>query len=109
MADEKSVYKPSLGKGIIPHEAADFHQKNIGFIFNHTLKAVGLKMEDIDIVAYAAGAGLPPCLLVGANFAKKISKEFNKPLIPVCHQIAHLEIGLLKTDAKDPVFVYLSG
>jgi glycoprotease/Kae1 family metallohydrolase len=48
-------------------------------------------------------------LLVGANFAKELSIKNKKPLVPVCHQIAHLEIGLLKTEAKDPVFVYLSG
>jgi N6-L-threonylcarbamoyladenine synthase/protein kinase Bud32 len=30
-------------------------------------------------------------------------------LVPVCHQIAHIEIGKLKTGCKDPVIVYLSG
>lgn len=109
MANEKAVYKPPIGMGIVPNEAADSHRKNSEIVLKNSLEKSGLKIEDIDLISYAAGSGLPPCLLVGANFAKDLSIRFKKPLIPVCHQIAHLEIGLLKTKAKDPVFVYLSG
>jgi len=66
-------------------------------------------MNDIDVIAYVAGAGLPPCLFVGAKFASKLVEEWKKPLIKVCHQIGHLEIGKLTTGVKDPIFVYLSG
>ncbi|MEM7826278.1 MAG: KEOPS complex N(6)-L-threonylcarbamoyladenine synthase Kae1 [Candidatus Aenigmatarchaeota archaeon] len=109
LADERSVYKPPLGKGIIPHEAAEFHKKNKEVVLEEVLRKSNLKIEEVDVIAYAAGAGLPPCLIVGANFAKELSEKFKKPLIPVCHQIAHLEIGKLMTKAEDPVFVYLSG
>jgi len=68
-----------------------------------------LGLEDIDIISYAAGPGLPPCLLIGANFAIELSKKHKKLLIPVNHCAAHLEIGKLMTGTKDPVFVYLSG
>jgi tRNA A37 threonylcarbamoyltransferase TsaD len=69
----------------------------------------GFSIEDIDIIAYSCGAGLPPCLLVGAGFAINLAKKYKKLLIPICHQIAHLEIGKLTTQTKDPVFLYLSG
>ncbi|MEM5773344.1 MAG: KEOPS complex N(6)-L-threonylcarbamoyladenine synthase Kae1 [Candidatus Aenigmatarchaeota archaeon] len=109
LADERAVYKPPLWKGIIPNEAAESHKNNSEIVLKNALEKSGLKIEDVDIIAYAAGSGLPPCLLVGAKFAKNLVESFKKPLIPVCHQIAHLEIGLLTTKAKDPVFVYLSG
>lgn len=73
------------------------------------LKSSNLSLKDIDIICYAAGAGLPPCLLVGANFANDLAKKYHKLLLPVCHQVGHLEIGKLMTKTKDPIFVYLSG
>jgi glycoprotease/Kae1 family metallohydrolase len=109
LADERAIYKPPVGMGIIPNEAAESHKKNSENVLKNVLEKSGLKIEDVDLIAYAAGSGLPPCLLVGANFAKELSTKNKKPLIPVCHQIAHLEIGKLTTRAKDPVFVYLSG
>jgi N6-L-threonylcarbamoyladenine synthase/protein kinase Bud32 len=68
-----------------------------------------LRLEDIDIIAYSAGPGLPPPLLVTANFAIELSKKYKKPLIKVNHCCGHLEIGKLTTRTKDPIFVYLSG
>jgi universal protein Kae1 len=109
LANEKSVYKPSVGKGIIPMDAANFHKMNCEKVLENALNKSKLKMDDIDIVAYVAGAGMAPCLLVGADFAAEVSKKYNKTLVPVCHQVAHLEIGKLTTQTKDPIFLYLSG
>lgn len=109
LANEKSVYVPPLGSGIIPTDAANFHKQNTKKVLELALSKSKLKMENINIISYVAGAGLPPCLLVGTNFATKLFKKYKKPLIPVCHQLAHLEIGKLTTSSKDPVFLYLSG
>ncbi len=108
-ADERSVYRPPLGMGIIPHEAKAHHEKIKEKILENALKKANMDIKDVDIIAYTVGAGLPPCLLVGANFALKLAKENKKPVVKVCHQIGHLEIGKLTTKAKDPVFIYLSG
>ena len=109
LSNEKMVYMPSAGKGIIPHDAANFHKENSSKILELALNNAGLTMRDINIISYTAGAGLPPCLLVGADFAISLAKTHNLPLVPVCHQIAHLEIGRLTTKANDPVYLYLSG
>lgn len=109
LVNEKSVYKPKVGGGIIPHEAAKHHQEFKEYVLENALKKSNLKIEDIDILAYSAGPGLPPTLLVGANFAIELSKKYKKPLIPVNHCIAHIEIGKLTTGVKDPVVLYLSG
>lgn len=109
LSNEKSMYIPPKGKGIIPQEAAEHHNKVKENILKKALENAKLKMNEIDIISYAAGAGLPPCLLSGANFAIELSKKCRLPLVQVCHQLAHLEIGKLLTSTKDPIFVYLSG
>ncbi len=48
---------------------------------------------------------MPPCLHKGMNFALSL----NKSLIGVNHCIAHIEIGRLTTDLKDPITLYVSG
>ncbi len=109
LANKKEVYSPPKGKGIIPHEAREHHKKIMNKVLTSSLKVAKIEMEEVDILSYTAGPGLPPCLLVGANLADQLSKKYKKPLIPVNHCIAHLEIGKLTTGAKDPVFLYLSG
>ncbi len=109
LADERSVYMPPAGKGIIPNEAAEHHEKFKDEVLRKALEKSKLTMDDIDIIAYSAGPGLPPSLLVGAKFSIELSKKFKKPLIPVNHPLAHIEIGRVTTDSKDPVVVYLSG
>jgi len=109
LADEKDVYRPEIGKGIVPQEAAEHHRRVSEDVLENVLKKSGLKIEDMDLIAYAAGPGLPPCLLAGADFAIGISKKYKKMLVPVNHCLAHVEIGKLFTKTKDPIFVYLSG
>lgn len=109
IANEKSVYTPELGKGIIPLNAAEHHKKFAEEIFGRALEKSKLSIEDVDIISYSAGPGLSPCLIVGADFAINLSKKYKKPLTPVPHTVAHLEIGKLTTNTKDPIFVYLSG
>jgi universal protein Kae1 len=109
LVDEKDVYRQEAGKGIVPHEAAEHHRKISGDVLEKALKKSGLKIEDVDIIAYAAGPGLPPCLLAGADFAIELSKKYKKILVPVNHSLAHVEIGKLTAGSKDPIVVYLSG
>ncbi|HKZ45162.1 MAG TPA: KEOPS complex N(6)-L-threonylcarbamoyladenine synthase Kae1 [archaeon] len=109
LANERSVYSPPLGKGIIPRTAAEHHAINSVEVLASALSKANLKMKDVDFVSVALGAGLPPCLNVGASLARLLSLTNKIPLVPVCHQIAHIEIGKLTTGSKDPVVLYLSG
>ncbi|MCS7105846.1 MAG: KEOPS complex N(6)-L-threonylcarbamoyladenine synthase Kae1 [Candidatus Aenigmarchaeota archaeon] len=109
LADERDTYTPKIGKGIIPNEAKKHHEKVSIQVLKKTLENSGLSFDEIDVISYSAGPGLPPPLSFTANFAVKLSKEYNKPLVPINHCCAHLEIGKLTTKAKDPIFVYLSG
>lgn len=109
LSNEKSVYFPPFGKGIIPRDAAEHHTRNAIETLSSALTKANAKMEDVDIVSVALGAGLPPCLNVGASLARYLASKYKIHLVPVCHQIAHIEIGKLTTKTNDPVVLYLSG
>src|SRR3989338_4641069 len=107
LANVKKSYTTEKG-GIILSEAARHHEKYSEEIYNEAIKISGIKEKEIQGIAFSQGPGLTSCLLVGLEFAKKLSKKLNVPLIPVNHCIAHLEIGRI-TKAKDPVMLYTSG
>ncbi|MBI4453593.1 bifunctional N(6)-L-threonylcarbamoyladenine synthase/serine/threonine protein kinase [Candidatus Woesearchaeota archaeon] len=95
--------------GIIPAKAADHHVDVCDAVLRNALAKANLKLEDVDVIAYSQSPGIGHCLRIGAMFARIISLKYNKPLVGVNHCIAHLEIGRLVTEAKDPVLLYLSG
>ncbi len=107
LANVKKSYTTEKG-GIIPTDAGKHHEKIKNEIYFSALKEAGILDKTIDAVAFSQGPGLAPCLLVGMKFAKEISKKLNKPIVPVNHCVAHLEIGAL-TKARDPVMLYVSG
>ncbi|MBN2421448.1 bifunctional N(6)-L-threonylcarbamoyladenine synthase/serine/threonine protein kinase [Candidatus Woesearchaeota archaeon] len=105
LANEKDSFTTTSG-GMIPNEVAEHHKKVANSILNQALAKAKIKIENVDVIAFSQGPGLDPALLVGRDFALKLSK--NKPLIGINHCVAHLEIGQL-TGAKDPVLLYASG
>jgi bifunctional N6-L-threonylcarbamoyladenine synthase / protein kinase Bud32 len=96
-------------EGIHPREAAQHHADNLPGLIKKALAEAELNLGDINLVAFSQGPGLGPCLRVSAITARTISVSKKIPLIGVNHCIAHLEIGRLKTPAKDPVMLYVSG
>lgn len=108
LANVSDTYKTEKG-GIIPAEAAKHHEQVKDYLLSLALENSGIKLKDIDLIAYSKSPGLAPCLKRGLEFAKELSRKLKKPLIGVNHCIAHLEIGRLKTKAKDPVMLYASG
>ncbi len=108
LSNVRSKYEPKEG-GIHPREASRHHSRAIGRVLSESLAQAGVTINDIDAVAVALGPGLGPCLRVGATAARALSSYYNKPLVPVNHGIAHIEIGLLLSGFKDPLIVYVSG
>jgi universal protein Kae1 len=109
LANERSVYKPKAGWGIIPMDAAKHHQEAKHAILRSALEKAKLAMEDVGVIAYSRGPGLPPCLYRGLELAKELSEKYKLPLVPVNHCVAHIEIGRLASKLEDPVVVYVSG
>ncbi len=109
LANVKDVYKPKHGFGIHPSEAAAHHREVSERVLEEALSSAGITLSDVDLLSYSAGPGLPPCLKATAEFSQILKEKANKPLIPVNHCIAHIEIGRLLTKAKDPIIIYVSG
>ena len=109
---KKSYVVSEGGGGMIPIEVAKFHFNNKKEIYFDALVKAGLDKDlgenKIDAIAFSQGPGLAPCLLEGMRFAKELSKRIKKPLVPVNHCVAHLEVGEI-VGAKDPVMLYASG
>ena len=106
LANVKDMYVPPHG-GINPLDAKEHHIKVKESVLENALNEAKIRFDDIGLIAYAAGPGLPPCLKVGAEFAKQIAA--NRPIIAVNHGVAHIEIGRLLCKCDDPIVVYVSG
>jgi len=107
LANVKNAYTTESG-GIIPKEAAKHHQEIKKKVYSDALDKAGIEERNIDAIAFSQGPGLAPCLLEGLKFAKELSLKLKKPIVPVNHCIAHLEVGKI-TGAKDAVMLYVSG
>lgn len=109
LSNIKDTFYPKKGSGMIPFEVAEHHSEIAGDILAKSLSEAKLDISDIDAIAFSAGPGLPQCLRVGAVFSRALAIRLKKPLIPVNHCLAHIEIGKMTTKAKDPVILYMSG
>ena len=109
LSDVRKIYRPSEGEGIHPREASRHHVENSSLVLSDCLKEAGIKIKDLDIISYAAGPGLGPCLRVGAVVARSLASYYNIPIYPVNHAIGHIELGKLLTGAKNPLVLLVSG
>lgn len=106
-ANIKDSYVTEKG-GIIPNEAAKHHNSIKEKVFDEAVAKARIHISDVDAFAISQGPGLAPCLLEGMKFVKELSKKYSKPVVPVNHCIAHLEIGKT-TGSTSPVLLYVSG
>ena len=109
LSDVRKIYRPPEGEGIHPREASRHHVENSAIVLSECLQEAGVTIKDLDIVSYAAGPGLGPCLRVGAVVARSLASYYNIPIYPVNHAIGHIELGKLLTGAKNPLVLLVSG
>lgn len=107
LANVKDTYTTETG-GIIPVEAAQHHDKVKYEVYGKALKEAEVNENEIDVIAFSQGPGLAPCLQRGRDFVLELYEKLKKPIVPVNHCVAHLEIGRI-TGTKDPVMLYASG
>ena len=101
-------YHPKKG-GLHPRKTAEHHAEVCDKVLKKAVRKSKININDINLIAFSQGPGLPPCLRVGAVFARTLALKLKAPLIGVNHCVAHLEIGRLLTKSKDPVLLYVSG
>jgi universal protein Kae1 len=108
LANIRNPYVPAEG-GIHPREAARHHAEVASKVLEEAFSKSRIKPKNVSVISFSQGPGLGPCLRTGATVARALASYLNVPLVGVNHCIAHVEIGKLKTGAKDPVTLYVSG
>ena len=108
LALASDMYRPAKG-GIHPREAANHHVELLPKLLEKALAEAALDPGQIDGIAFAQGPGLGPCLRAGATVARMLSLAWERPLIPVNHSVAHIEIARVLSGFDDPLLLYASG
>jgi N6-L-threonylcarbamoyladenine synthase len=91
--------------GVVPELASRAHMQNIVPVVDQALKESGIRLTEIDGIAFTKSPGLIGALLVGAQFAKSLALSLDKPLIAIHHMQAHVLANLI-ADNK-PTFPFL--
>lgn len=102
------MYRPATG-GIHPREAANHHVEVFPDLVRKALEAAKVRPSEIDAIAFSQGPGLGPCLRAGATVARVLSLAWRRPLVPVNHCVAHVEIARVLSGLEDPLLLYASG
>ncbi len=76
--------------GVVPEAASRAHQSNIVPVVQQALEQAGVRIQEVDAVAFTRGPGLIGSLLVGISFAKGLALSLDCPLIEVHHLQAHV-------------------
>ncbi len=93
--------------GVVPELASRDHVRRVLPLLDQSLAQSGLKLGDIDAIAFTRGPGLAGALLVGSAFAKSLAQGLNLPTIGVHHLEGHLLSPLLGQTAPQFPFIAL--
>lgn len=104
-----ATYTPPPGRGIHPREAADHHALRGPAVLKELLAKLGIRLSEVDAVAYSAGPGLGPALRVGAVLARALAIKLGVPVVPVHHGVAHVEVARYAAGSCDPLVLLVSG
>ncbi len=102
------MYRPPSG-GIHPREAANHHVEVFPALVEKALALSSTRPSEVEAVAFAQGPGLGPCLRAGATVARILSLAWDRPLVPVNHCVAHVEIARVLSGLDNPLLLYASG
>ena len=101
--DEHKIYG-----GVVPEIASRAHLKKITSIVEDAVETAGIKLSDVDQIAYTCGPGLMGPLLVGTCFAKGLSRSLNIPAVGINHLEGHIAAVYLSFPDLKPPFVCLT-
>ncbi|UXI22990.1 hypothetical protein NH340_JMT08933 [Sarcoptes scabiei] len=93
--------------GIIPPVARDLHRSMIDRCVINCFQNGDILPNELSAIAVTVKPGLPLSLLVGCNYAKKLSAKYELPVIPIHHMEAHALTAMIEYDQLDFPFVTL--
>lgn len=93
--------------GVVPELASRAHLQHIVPVVDSAIKKAGIRLEEIDAIAFTKGPGLLGSLVVGTSFAKALALALNKPLIDVNHMHGHVLAHFIDEGKPRPEFPFL--
>ncbi len=102
------IYIPEKG-GLHPILVRENHLNNFMNTIIKALTEARISIKDINLIAFSQSPGLGPVLKIGALVTRMLSQILKIPIVGVNHCIAHIEIGRLMCNIKDPLTLYVSG
>src|SRR4051812_33108250 len=94
--------------GVVPEIAARAHVETLDHVIARAMDEAGLKLNQMDGIAAAAGPGLIGGVIVGLTTAKAIALVLEKPLIAVNHLEAHALTARLTDGIPFPYCLFLA-
>jgi N6-L-threonylcarbamoyladenine synthase len=94
--------------GVVPEIAARAHVEIVDVLISRAFATAGLRPQDIDGVAAAAGPGLIGGVLVGLMAGKGFALATGKPFVAVNHLEAHALVARLVTRVAFPYLLLLA-
>ncbi len=91
--------------GVVPELASRAHQQHILPVVHQAMDEAGIRLGDLNAIAYTQGPGLMGSLLVGSSFAKGLALSLGIPSIGVHHMDAHVMAHFI--DEPKPQFPFL--
>src|SRR2546422_5765138 len=107
LANVYDMVRPATG-GIHPREAANHHAERVVPLIEEAAAKAGVRLREIDVVAFSQGPGLGPCLRTVATAARALALSLDKPIIGVNHCAAHIGIGRGRCSCDHPALPYAS-
>lgn len=98
----------NLWGGVVPEIAARAHLEKIVPIAKTAVAEAGIAFKDVDAIAFTCGPGLMGPLLVGASFARGLSRDLGVPAYGVNHLEGHMAAAWLSHPELEPPFVALT-
>jgi N6-L-threonylcarbamoyladenine synthase len=93
--------------GVVPELASRDHVRRVVPLTLLALASAGMRIGDLDGIAYTRGPGLAGALLVGASVASALAYALRKPAVGVHHLEGHLLSPLLSDPRPQFPFVAL--
>ena len=81
--------------GVVPELASRDHVRRVIPLARQVLAEAGIRLDQLDAIAYTAGPGLAGALLVGAAVAESLALALEIPALPIHHLEGHLLSPLL--------------
>ncbi|HEX4766731.1 MAG TPA: tRNA (adenosine(37)-N6)-threonylcarbamoyltransferase complex transferase subunit TsaD [Lichenihabitans sp.] len=93
--------------GVVPEIAARAHVEVIDRLIERAVATAGMRLDEVDGIAAAAGPGLIGGVLVGLTTAKALALALRKPLVAVNHLEGHALTARLTDNVPFPYLMLL--